>query len=218
MLYLVRDQLQKVCAERGLSPRQAVAYLWLFQRLSALTWSWLRARWVLRNAKRLGMLVFAKGPLQLKQAGQLTVANNVRFWSSIHTTQLIIGPKGSLEIADDCFINGALIAAYSHLKIGQGVYLAPMCQIADTEALGWPNASDEECIRPITIAQNAWIATRAIIKPGVHVGEGAVVGVGAVVEKDVPPYAVVGGAPAKVIKYLPNAPSRTAVQTASISS
>lgn len=46
-----------------------------------------------------------------------------------------------------------------------------------------------------------WLGMRAMIMPGVTIGEGAVVAAGAVVTKDVPPYAVVGGNPAKVIKY-----------------
>ncbi len=46
-----------------------------------------------------------------------------------------------------------------------------------------------------------WLGMRAMIMPGVTLGEGAVVAAGAVVTKDVPPYAVVGGNPAKIIKY-----------------
>ena len=53
----------------------------------------------------------------------------------------------------------------------------------------------------IVIDDDVWIGTRAIIMSGVHIGQGAVVAAGAVVTKDVPPYGVVGGVPAKVIKY-----------------
>jgi len=53
---------------------------------------------------------------------------------------------------------------------------------------------------PITIGSDAWVAARAIIMPGVTIGDGAVVAAGAVVTKDVPPWTVVGGNPAKVIK------------------
>lgn len=51
------------------------------------------------------------------------------------------------------------------------------------------------------IGNDVWIGTRAIIMDGVSIGDGAIVASGAVVTKDVPPYAVVGGVPAKVIKY-----------------
>lgn len=53
---------------------------------------------------------------------------------------------------------------------------------------------------PITIGANCWICARAIILPGVTIGDGAVVAAGAVVTKDVEPWTVVGGNPAKFIK------------------
>lgn len=56
-------------------------------------------------------------------------------------------------------------------------------------------------VKPTVIGHDVWIAQNAIILGGVNVGHGAVIGAGAVVTKDVPPYAVVGGVPAKIIKY-----------------
>lgn len=54
---------------------------------------------------------------------------------------------------------------------------------------------------PVTIGNDVWIGMRSIIMPGVNIGDGSVIGAGAVVTKDVPAYAIVGGVPAKVIKY-----------------
>jgi virginiamycin A acetyltransferase len=53
----------------------------------------------------------------------------------------------------------------------------------------------------ITVDDDVWIGFRTTIMSGVHIGQGAVVAAGAVVTKDVPPYAIVGGVPARVIKY-----------------
>lgn len=53
----------------------------------------------------------------------------------------------------------------------------------------------------IIVDDDVWIGIGSIILSGVHIGQGAVISAGAVVTKDVPPYAVVGGVPAKVIKY-----------------
>lgn len=53
----------------------------------------------------------------------------------------------------------------------------------------------------ILVDDDVWIGQRAMILSGVHIGQGAVIAAGAVVTKDVPPYAVVGGVPAKIIKY-----------------
>ncbi len=55
--------------------------------------------------------------------------------------------------------------------------------------------------KPITIGENVWIGLRTVILPGVTIGEGAVIGACSVVTKDIPPLAIVGGNPAKVIRY-----------------
>lgn len=55
--------------------------------------------------------------------------------------------------------------------------------------------------KPVTVKDDVWIGTRAMILPGVVIGRGAIIGAGAVVTKNVPDYAIVGGVPAKVIKY-----------------
>ena len=62
---------------------------------------------------------------------------------------------------------------------------------------------NDECFRvvggPVIIEDYSWISVRAIILPNVKIGEGAVVAAGAVVTKDVKPYTIVGGIPAKYI-------------------
>lgn len=60
------------------------------------------------------------------------------------------------------------------------------------------NFSDK---KPITIGNDVWIGSRSIVMDGVTIGDGAIVAAGSVVTKDVPPYAIVGGVPAKIIKY-----------------
>lgn len=52
-----------------------------------------------------------------------------------------------------------------------------------------------------TIGHDVWIGARAIVLDGVEIGNGAIVGAGAVVTKDVPPYAIVAGVPARVLRY-----------------
>ena len=53
----------------------------------------------------------------------------------------------------------------------------------------------------IIVDDDVWFGYGAIVMSGVHIGQGAVIAAGSVVTKDVPPYAVVGGCPAKIIKY-----------------
>ena len=62
---------------------------------------------------------------------------------------------------------------------------------------------DDEAVSKgdILVEDDVWIGQRSIILSGVHIGQGAVIAAGSVVSKDVPPYAVVAGVPAKVVKY-----------------
>lgn len=55
--------------------------------------------------------------------------------------------------------------------------------------------------RPVTIGNDVWIGNRVIILPGVKIGNGVIIGAGAVVCKDVPDFVIVGGSPAKILKY-----------------
>ena len=64
-----------------------------------------------------------------------------------------------------------------------------------TEIIRTENGYDAE------IGNDVWIGLNTVIKGGVKIGDGAIIGMGSVVTKDVPPYAIVGGVPAKVIKY-----------------
>lgn len=54
--------------------------------------------------------------------------------------------------------------------------------------------------KPVHIGNDVWLGDRVIVLPGVHIGDGCVIGAGAVVTRDIPPYSVAAGVPAKVIK------------------
>lgn len=100
------------------------------------------------------------------------------------------------------FINhSAILSASGGIEFEDGVMAAPGLRIATINH----DMNARHTIYTygkVTIKKNAWIGMNVTICPGVAVGEYAVVGAGAVVTKDVPDYAVVGGVPAKVIRYL----------------
>lgn len=100
------------------------------------------------------------------------------------------------------FINhSAILSASGGIEFGDGVMAAPGLRIATINH----DMNARHTIYTygkVTIKKNAWVGMNVTICPGVTVGEYAVVGAGAVVTKDVPDYAVVGGVPAKVIRYL----------------
>jgi maltose O-acetyltransferase len=76
---------------------------------------------------------------------------------------------------------------------------------ADTMEIPMVNQGAVE-FPPTIVEDDVWIGIRAIIMPGLRIGKGAIIGAGAVVTKDVPPFAVVGGVPARVIKWRKSSP------------
>lgn len=65
----------------------------------------------------------------------------------------------------------------------------------------WTNKDIVKHSKRTFIGNDVWIGYRALIKDGIHIGNGAIIGAGAVVTKDVPPYAIVAGVPASIIRY-----------------
>lgn len=119
---------------------------------------------------------------------------NVKFWPGFS----VRNPKG-LIIEDGVNIGPkCLLDARMGLTIHKNAVIA-------YEAVIWSLNHDYNDIHfcgkgtSTEIGAYAWICSRSMILPGVKVGEGAIVASGAIVTKDVPPYAIVGGVPAKVI-------------------
>jgi len=90
----------------------------------------------------------------------------------------------------------------SHVNLAQGVTVTALNHNFADPSL----RIDEQGVTttPVTIDDDVWIGAGAVILPGVTVGRHAVVAAGAVVNRDVPPFTLVGGVPAKVIKSLKN--------------
>ena len=98
------------------------------------------------------------------------------------------------------FINhSAILSASGGIEFEDGVMVAPGVRIA-TINHDMNNRHTIYTYGKVTIKKNTWIGMNVTICPGVTVGKYAVVGAGAVVTKDVPDYAVVGGVPAKIIR------------------
>lgn len=90
------------------------------------------------------------------------------------------------------------------IRIGDNCFIAPGVHIyTATHPLNpTERVSGVEYGKPVQIGDNVWIGGRAVINPGVTIGDNVVVASGAVVTKDVPNNVLVGGNPAKIIKYI----------------
>lgn len=116
-------------------------------------------------------------------------------------------PNAGIWIGKDSLVGEySIIRGQGGVHIGDRVYTSPFTQIiAVNHIFDDPERSFVEqgiTAEGIVIEDDVWLGSGAVITDGVRIGKGAVVAAGAVVTKDVPPHAVVGGVPAKVIKTI----------------
>ncbi|HEY3822311.1 MAG TPA: acyltransferase [Polyangiaceae bacterium] len=110
-----------------------------------------------------------------------------------------------LSIGPGCHITGPLhIDLTAPVTIGARVYMGydVMLITADHDVGDPAQRCGPRVFRPIHVGDGVWLGSRVVVLPGVRIGRGAVVAAGAVVVRDVPPYAMVGGVPAKVLRDL----------------
>ncbi|MFP5503145.1 MAG: acyltransferase [Candidatus Sericytochromatia bacterium] len=142
-------------------------------------------------------------PVVENEGGVIAIGRNFCVFSYLAKVQLYAGPEGRLEIGDDTFVNnGTILSASQLIRIGSRVNIAPHCVLMDNDFHGTADRDGPPKVSPIVIEDDVWLGTRVTVLRGVTIGRGAVVAAGAVVTKDVPPYTLVGGVPAKVLKHL----------------
>ncbi len=107
----------------------------------------------------------------------------------------------NITIGKNVFINsGCHFQDQGGITIGNDVLIGHNVVLATINHDLAPSQNRKNHYAPITISNNVWIGSNATILPGIRIGEWAVVAAGAVVTKNVDPYTVVGGNPAKLIK------------------
>lgn len=132
--------------------------------------------------------------------------------SAFAAGSLLDGP--CLTLGDETNIGyGVVISVSKSVTLGSHVRIADGCYVSDNP--GHPldaKARREHApvsldqIKPVVIEDDVWLGTRVVVMPGVRIGRGSVVGTGAIVTRDLPPFSLAVGNPARVIRQLsPNA-------------
>lgn len=152
----------------------------------------------------------------------LTIGND----SCIQGNFVTESEKGLITIGDRTFIGGGTFICTEKIKIGNDVMFSWGCTVVDNnshsskwnerknDVIDWKRGIEENKIgkykdwsnvkeQQVTIRDKAWIGFNSIILKGVTIGEGAIVGAGSVVTKDVPDWTIVAGNPAKIIREIP---------------
>ena len=120
--------------------------------------------------------------------------NNVLYHYPINQDRLIIGKFCSIACGAKFLFNSANHALRSLSNYTFPLFFEEWGLNKKNVASAWDNKGD------IIIGNDVWIGYEAVIMAGVHIGDGAVIAARAVVTKDVPPYTIVGGTPARKIR------------------
>ena len=133
---------------------------------------------------------------------------------------------GKITIGNRTFIGGGTFICIDEIQIGDDVMFSWGCTVADNnshshiwaerknDVLDWKKGIDENKLgfykdwenvkyAKIIIKNKAWIGFNSIILKGITIGEGAIIGAGSVVTRDVPDWTIVAGNPAKIIREIP---------------
>ncbi|MCC5838547.1 MAG: acyltransferase [Opitutales bacterium] len=136
---------------------------------------------------------------RIENLGTIRIGAAFRLRGIAHPVEIYTTHGGLLEVGEDVFLNqGVSISVKQHVVIGSRTNIAEFVSIADC---GFHAVAPDKPMKvaPVRIGRNVWIGTRAIILPGVAIGDHSVIGAGTVVARDVPERSVVVGVPARVI-------------------
>jgi len=128
--------------------------------------------------------------------------------------------KGNLFIDDYTFIGNSRLFCVNHISIGKGCWIADHVFIMDSDLHPvsskrrfndaknfsegiFPDVYTDIPNSPTVIENFVWIGVNCTILKGVTIGEGSIIGAGSVVTKDVPPWTIVAGNPARIIREIP---------------
>ncbi|MBU0952254.1 MAG: acyltransferase [Elusimicrobia bacterium] len=179
------------------------------------------------NFKKLGKWARIGRNFRAKNPGNIEIGDNILVESSVVFESGRIG--NGIKIGDNVQIRHHCVFftgdhASSLISIGGGVYINDHCRfyggggiLIGNNVLIGPNVTitssqhdfryknkliieQESILKKIVIEDDVWLGANVVVCPGARIGKGCVIGAGAVVVKDIPPYSVAVGIPAKVIK------------------
>lgn len=146
--------------------------------------------------------------------GQINVGNDCLVEGNL----VVQAPNGLIVLQDNVYIGGdTLLACASTITVENDVLISYQCLFMDSDnhslslrkrvrdlsevrdnCYDWSQVES----RPIRVCRGAWVGARCIVLKGVTIGTGSIVGAGSVVTRDVPPWSIVGGNPARLIRQL----------------
>ena len=161
---------------------------------------------ILRKIKR----IFVKEPPRYPDC-KIDMPSNVEDGANLHGCKIArnCDIRKNVEMLEHSYVNrgsnimSGKIGKYCSIgyNVDIGMFEHPITRVSSSKEIYEIDDDWNELPEPHIIGNDVWIGSRATVLQGVKVGNGAIIAAGAVVTKDVPAYAIVGGVPAKIIKY-----------------
>jgi acetyltransferase-like isoleucine patch superfamily enzyme len=160
-----------------------------------------------RGRTSFGGSVIANHHLVIRGPGTVRVGDRANLFAFAGRTSLITRrPEAEIRIGANARLNGPLLQADTLIEIGpdciigQAHILDSDMHSLDLDRRVNPNAPVRT--EPVILESNVWVCKGAAILPGVRIGQGSVIGYGAIVTDDIPPRVVAAGNPARVVRSL----------------
>ena len=162
-----------------------------------------------QNVKLIGWPCIFRFPGSAVEIGDNCLIRS-NFWSNLiglyQRTIIIAKRGGNIRIGNNVGISGSTLYAWESIEIGDNTLIGANCKIMDSDlhpldaAERNANNLDKVKTAPIVIGKNCFIGCNCLILKGVTVGDGAVIGAGSVVTKNIPAGAVAAGNPAVILR------------------
>jgi acetyltransferase-like isoleucine patch superfamily enzyme len=158
---------------------------------------------------------FAFSHYACRSAGGVRVGNDTGVY---HGTFFDLGRDAEVIVGDYCSLVGAIVATNGRLTIGDYTFIAHEVVIADghwaspANVKGRPDTAviSQSTGSNIEIGRNVWIGAQAIIIGSVRIGDGAIIGAGTLVTRDVPAYTLCAGNPMRIVRSIERGANATA--------
>jgi acetyltransferase-like isoleucine patch superfamily enzyme len=189
------------------SPLLAQARLWAqrwrWYERNALPWRRARIHWELMRREAFARWPLEGNVLEALREGRLEVGAGVLLEPGVWLTA---PGSARIRIGEDSFLNrNVMVAAQELVEIGAHCMLANGCFVSDSshryedpeQPITWQGFQSKG---PTRIGENCWLGANVVVTSGVTIGERCVIGANSVVTRDIEPFSIAAGAPAKVLR------------------
>jgi acetyltransferase-like isoleucine patch superfamily enzyme len=181
------------------------AQKWRWYERNSLPWNRARIHWHFMQRDAFVRWPVHGNVLEALEEGRLEIGAQTLFEPGVWITA---PGEARIRIGEGCFLNlGVMVAATELVEIGNHCMFANGCFVSD----GSHRFDDPELPvpyqgfttkGPTRIGDNVWCGAHVVITSGVTIGERCVIGAGSVVTKDLPPFSIAAGAPARVLRQV----------------